>query len=58
LEPAVKDGASEWQQLKNMIINTKQESSRKLELKQSESYEEVQIELYLDAGVEVSPVKN
>jgi hypothetical protein len=56
LKPVLKDGASDWQQLKNMIINQKQESARKLDLKQHESYEEVQIELYLDAGVDVSHV--
>jgi hypothetical protein len=57
LKPVLKDGASDWQQLKNMIINHKQESACKPDLKQHESYEEVQIELYLDAGVDVSPVK-
>lgn len=41
------NSASEWQKLKNMMIKGKS-ADRKVEIKQSESYEEVQVELYLD----------
>jgi len=49
------NSASEWQKLKNMMIKGSS-ANRKLEIKQSESYEEVQIELYLDESNQ-SPTK-
>lgn len=47
LKPLQENAGSEWQQLKNMMDESKP-VKRRVEVKHSESYEEVQVELYVD----------